>query len=79
MNDALPGGKVWTHPCQVDDGRRQLAGGRIIDAAILCWSRSLARENQVYFQRLTFDDHALDMPFDQVTIRNGDQVLRVTK
>ena len=41
-------------------------------------SRSLACGNEADFQRLRLDDHAADLAFDQITIRNGNRVLAFT-
>ena len=74
MNDALDGSEVWGRPCERDRGRRDLAGFRLVDAGLCCLSRCLASENEADVQRLRFDDHAIDIPFDQVAIRNGDLI-----
>ena len=78
MNDALHGGEAWSHPCQRDRGRRRLAGSRFVAAGFICLSRNLARGNETDFQRLRFDNHAVDMAFDQIAIRNGSRILRFT-
>jgi hypothetical protein len=39
-------------------------------------SQSLACGNEADFQGLSLDDHAVDVTFDQIAIRNGGRVLR---
>ena len=78
MDDALDGGEAWSRPWQHDRGRRQRQGCRMVDARFLRLRRSLTCGNEADFQRLSLDDHAVDVAFDQIAIRNGGSVLRVT-
>jgi hypothetical protein len=75
MNDTLHGGEAWSRPCERDRGRVELAGGRVVDAGLLCLSRSLVGENEADFQRPRLHDHVIDIPLDQVTIIKGGRVL----
>ena len=74
MNDTLHGGEAWSRPCQRDRGGRELGGIRNIDAGLLSLSRSLAGGNEAHFQRPKSHDYALDMPFNQVAIRDGGRI-----
>ena len=68
LDDAVDGGEAWSRPWQHDRGRRWLAKVRIVDACLICLSRSLACGNEADFQGLRLDDHAADVAFDQVAI-----------
>ena len=71
MNDALHRREVWRGPCEPDRGHLRTAGSLLIDDGVFGLIRRLARRNEADFQCLGFDNHALDMAFDQVAIRKG--------
>jgi hypothetical protein len=78
MNDTLHGGEAGSRPFECYCGSPELAGRRVVDAGVLCLSRSLVCETESDFQRPRFHDHGFDIPFDQITIIRGGRVLDFT-
>ena len=79
MNDAFHGGEAWSRPCDRDGDHRQWAGVRFVWAGF--FRRIVASEyaNEAHVQRLRFDDYAVDMPLDQITVRNDGRAFGLTR
>jgi hypothetical protein len=65
----LTAAKLGAVHASVDRNRRQLTGGRVVGAGLFRLDRYLDRGNEADFQRLTFDDDAFDMPFENLRHR----------